>query len=66
MKNKNADIRQEVVNGTCYVYLIDKLGKCCFYREKTEKSIAVAHAIYLCEKYGERYVINELEKSIVA
>ncbi|MDR0248511.1 MAG: hypothetical protein LBI44_02450 [Oscillospiraceae bacterium] len=54
MKNKKADIRQEVINGVSYVYVLDKRGKRCFCREKTKQTIAIAHAIYMCEKYEKR------------
>jgi len=53
--NKRADIRQEIVNDVCYIYVIDKKGKECFRREKTPQTIYIANAIYMCEKYGDRY-----------
>ena len=52
MKRK-ADIRQEVINDVCYVFVLDKRGKECFRQIKAEQSIAIAHAIYMYEKYDD-------------
>jgi hypothetical protein len=64
MKNNKAEIRQEVVDGQTYIYVLDKKGKCCFRREKTQQFIAIAHSIYMCEKYWERYEENQRRKKL--
>jgi hypothetical protein len=54
MKNKKADIRQKIIDGVCYVYVLDKRGKECFIMEKSKQTIAIAHAIYMFEKYNNQ------------
>lgn len=46
-KNIKADIRLEVKDGVCYVFVIDRYGKECFRYEKTKQTIAIAHTIYM-------------------
>jgi hypothetical protein len=60
MKNKKADICQEIVDGQSYVYVLDKKGKRCFCREKTAQTLAIAHAIYMYEKYGHTHNFEKI------
>jgi len=53
VKINKADIRQETIGGVCFVYVVAKNNKECFRREKTTQTVSIAHAIYMCEKYGE-------------
>ena len=61
MKNKS-EIRLENKDDICYVYVLDSSGKECFRREKTEQTIAIAHTIYMYERY---HLQNEKEKRVI-
>lgn len=63
MKNKKADICTEIVDGVCYVYVLDKRGKRCFCRKKTQQTISIANAIYISEYYGDLYEEIQRRKS---
>ncbi|MDR0916411.1 MAG: hypothetical protein LBN02_04395 [Oscillospiraceae bacterium] len=66
MKNKKADIRQKIIDGVCYVYVLDKYGKECFAMEKTTQTIAIAHAIYMFEKYKQQSEIAASQRTPAA
>jgi hypothetical protein len=63
MKKNKSEIRLEVVDGICYVFVLDKHGKHCFCREKTTQTVAIAHTIYMYEQYGDRHEVNARRKN---